>query len=254
MNTRKIILLIGYFIFMSFGVMNAQDDIAITHVAQKTAHLKSLFSSYRAQIKEHGINNNTLEMYKNCHADVFCILDSLYIDDDVDVHIQLDPRSHDNYIYIRKEVYVPIDTLMSYINIKDLSAESCWQWVLLYYITEFSSLSPYVCRFICSQEQWSPILDNLKNNVVPDSLFGSKLHIYPQIRSSQYESMQNFNPRFYISLNRTRKYINIRFYSWTIAGGLGEHRIKLKVVGNNKLKMVKEKYSIKFIYDLGLIG
>ena len=240
---------------LSFIGIKAQDNPDAACMKDKTDQLVQLFRGKPSNWYFQGNADSGKDWFRQCHADVFSILDDLYLDNNQEIHIDL-PKELGGHssLYLQEGVNVDADQLMKSVCLKTLSPASCWQWVLLNHVLHlFPHGVRYTSqiRFANSDKEWSAILDNLKGCVVPDSVQEVECGAIPE---SKYASMRKYKIQLapLVLIDRAQGMVFVRFYAWSDWQGLTERNMFLKIKDNVKLELLKYDRKVIFDYITGI--
>lgn len=205
-------------------------------------------------------NPNAKEWFKNCHTNIFSILDAIEIMPEWRLAIDLpdtEGLGDESHIYVEnvnsgKKFY----GYLNYIKLKSISAESCWQWFLLYNIRNmlptwwhggYSSSD-----LILTEEDHQQILKYIE--IIPDSLIDSEEELtIGGLSETNYRILKDYKIKpVRVDVNELKRTAEITLCTWNDWVGLTEKNFSIIIKDDNTANVENIDYKTIIEYDCGV--
>ena len=219
--------------------------------------------------KEDWYNNpKEKEWFKNYQTNIFSVLDAIEIMPEWRLDIIDLPDTEgrgrlfdERYICVEnvnsgKEFYDLYGYLnfLSYIRLKSISVESCWQLFLLYCM-----LPPYWRDYreedsdlILTEEDRKQILKYIK--VIPDSLIDNEEDVIGGLSETNYRLLKDYKIKpVRVDVNELKRTAEITLCTWNDWVGLTEKKFSITIKDDNTALVENIDYKIIVKYDSGII-
>lgn len=197
---------------------------------------------------------------KNCHSDIFSVLNNLELPPNYKLRIRLPEMNRDiSPIYVwMSDIWEKDDNYLKYVKLKNITEESCWEWFLIYYMRNM--LPAYVPpaydigEMFYSEKQWEKQIDRLKDSFVPDSsVTEDEIDAY-FLSESKFNKMKEtkITPA-QIILNAAKNEAKVSFYSWSDWDGLYYNQYYLKIKDDNTVEVANSTSNLIIRYCSNVI-
>ena len=215
----------------------------------------------KANTLENLITKRDSSWYKNCHSELFSVLDSLEMTPKYTISIDI-PYNNGYYgdtshIYAVNNYGKKKDDYLSYIHIKKFSELNCWQWFLLYNI---KNMLPAVWRgiyekqkIVLTDDDWSKIMSTV--GFIPDSIYENAEEIeVGAISESEFLKMKSTKiTPINIKIDASLKKAEISLCLWNAWSGLSYKSYFLSVKDDNTIEIDNIVSETIIEYDCGLV-
>lgn len=215
--------------------------------------------------KEDWYNNpNEKKWFRNYQTNIFSVLDAIEIMPEwrLDIIDLPDTEVDELYICVEnvnsgKEFYGLYGYLnyMSYIRLKSISAESCWQWFLLYCMlhTYWRDYSENDSDLILTEEDRTNILKYIK--IIPDSLIDNKEElIIGGLSETNYRLLKDYKIKpVRVDVNELKRTAEITLCAWNDWVGLTEKKFSITIKDDNTASVENVDYKTIVEYNSGII-
>ncbi len=216
------------------------------------------------------VHQQSSSWYLNCHKDIFEVLDNLTFEEDKKLYIVTPQKEGLGDIsHIRVEgipdqeepsLFQFMDGIfraeqneyMAHVLLKDISAESLWQWILLSNIRYFTPVfwhGGYIKKtLILTDNDYQAILP--KGAIIPDSDYNKEIEA-GEISESQFREMAAYKitpPQITIHENAA----TITFYTWNNWTGLSHNRYELQINENKTVAVLLHEVKVVVPYHCGI--
>ncbi len=214
----------------------------------------------KANTLENLITKRDSSWYKNCHSELFSVLDSLEMTPKYTISIDI--PYNNGYYGDTSHIYAvnygkKKDDYLSYIHIKTFSESNCWQWFLLYNI---KNMLPAVWRgiykkqkIVLTDDDWSKIMSTV--GFIPDSIYENAEEIEEGIiPESEFQKMKATEIKpINIKIDASLKKAEISLCLWNDWDGLSYKSHFLSVKDDNTIEIDNIVSETIIEYDCGLI-
>lgn len=205
-------------------------------------------------------NPNAKEWLKNCHTNIFSVLDAIEILPEWRLAIDLpdtEGLGDESHIYVEnvnsgKKLY----GYLNYIRLKSISSESCWQWFLIYNIKNmlptFWHGGYSSSDLILTEEDHQQILKYIE--VIPDSLIDSEEELaIGGLSETNFRILKDFKIKpVRVDVNELKRTAEITLCTWNDWVGLTEKTFCITIKDDNTANVEKIDYNTIIEYDCGV--
>ncbi len=209
----------------------------------------------KANTLENLITKRDSSWYKNCHSEIFSVLDSLDMTPHYTISIDLPDSTGLSHIYAVNNCGEKKDDYLNYIHIKTFSESSCWQWFLLYNIKNMLPIwsnGLHKIHFeVLTNGDWPKIMSTIWP-VVPDSIYENAEIEEGAISESEFQKMKATEIKpINIKIDASLKKAEISLCLWNYWSGLSYKSYFLSVKDDNTVEIDNIVSETIIEYDCG---
>lgn len=186
--------------------------------------------------------------FKDSISDIFLVLNNLELPPKHILNVDLPKKGglgDVSHIWVAYNNGKRGDNYLKYVKLKSITEESCWEWLLFYYMTNNMMPSFWhgdgrynTYKMFYSEKQWEKQIDRLKDSFVPDSCMAESEKNANLLSESKYNKMKEtkITPA-QIILCASKNKAEVSFYSWNDWKGLIYNQYELKIKKDSTVKI-----------------